>query len=115
MKLKAAILPITSLLLLSLLAACSAVNTSTFTPTLTGEEDTIIGVTEPGLPIILPTYTVPQPANINPGKIIGTVCISNHDKYFHRDGCSNLTINITTISRQSAKIQGYSACPVCNP
>jgi hypothetical protein len=115
MKLKAAILTITSLLVLSLLAACSAESAPTSTPALPEEQDAVIGATEPGLPIILPTYTVPQPANINPGKIIGTVYISNHDKYFHRDGCSNLTTNVTSISRQSAQIQGYTACPVCNP
>jgi hypothetical protein len=63
----------------------------------------------------LPTFTVPEPANINPGKILGTVYISDKDRKFHKADCSRLGISNTPINRQSATLQGYDACPVCNP
>jgi hypothetical protein len=68
-----------------------------------------------GVPIVLPTHTIPEPANINPGKIIGTVYISDQDHNFHRADCSRLGISNTPINRQAAIIQGYGACSTCNP
>jgi hypothetical protein len=68
-----------------------------------------------GVPIAVPTFTVPQPANINPGKFLGTVYISDKDNKYHREDCLNLASPSTSIPLQQAKIQGYTACPLCNP
>jgi hypothetical protein len=94
---------------------CYSANTSTSTPTPTDTGDYVIGSTESGIPMVLPTYTIDQPANINPGKIIGTVYISDKDHNFHKADCTNLGIINTPVNRQSAIIQGYSPCPVCSP
>ncbi len=97
--------------LLLLMAGCSLIPRGTSpTPTDTPDTGTIGGV-----PIVLPTYNVPEPANINPGKIIGTVYVSDRDHNYHRADCSLLGLSSTPINRQAAIIQGYNACSVCNP
>jgi hypothetical protein len=113
MKLKLISTFITLLSILIAAGGCYPANTST--PISTSTPDEVIGSTESGIPIVLPTYTVDQPANINPGKIIGTVYISDRDHNFHKADCPNLGIINTPINQQSAIIQGYSACSVCNP
>ncbi len=104
-------------LLLGLLysAACSSASQASPTETTPEDQDVVIGSTGTGLPIFLPTYTVPQPANINPGKIIGSVYIAEKDKKFHTADCPNLGSDSQAVARQSAIIQGYAPCPVCNP
>lgn len=47
--------------------------------------------------------------------ILGTVYVGALNRYFHTVSCPNLGSSPTTLSRQAATIQGYSACPVCNP
>jgi hypothetical protein len=114
MKFKVAML-IISLPLLLVLAACSPSSTPTPTQAPSNNQDNVPGSAAGGIPIAIPTYTVPQPANINPGKFLGTVYISDKDKKFHRAGCPNLNTINTPIARESAIIQGYTACPMCNP
>ncbi len=116
MKLKAGA-AIVSLMLLLIGVGCSPNST---TPTATqapaDTQDSLIGSTKNVVvPLMLPTYTVPQPPDINPGKFIGTVYISDKDKYFHKAGCPNLGANPAPIDRTGATIQGYSADPFCNP
>ncbi len=101
--------------LVIILAGCSSAATEASLPPSTTDEDYVIGSTNNAVPIVLPTYTVPQPADVNPGKIIGSVYVSDKDRLFHRQGCPNLGASSTAVMRQSAIIQGYSACPVCNP
>ena len=100
-----------SLVTVLLLAACS--NPATVDPSLTPSESPEDN--PGGVPLVLPTFTVPEPANINPGKILGTVYISDKDHRFHKADCPRLGISNTPINRQSAILQGYDTCPVCNP
>jgi hypothetical protein len=115
MKFKEITLAVISLLVLSCLVACSPVGEVSPSETTPEDQDVVIGSTGTGLPIFLPTYTVPQPANINPGRIIGSVYISDRDKKFHTADCPNLGPDEKAVARQSAVIQGYSPCSVCNP
>jgi hypothetical protein len=114
MKFKLAIL-IISLPLLLVSAGCSPLSTPTPAQAPPDNQHDAIDSTSGSIPIAPPTYTVPQPANINPGKFLGTVYISDKDRKFHRAGCPNLATMNTPIARESAIIQGYTACPVCNP
>ncbi len=100
------------ILSLLLAAACSPPNTSPLDPEPSNNQDSILNRQ---VPIAVPTFTAPQPANLNPGKFIGTVYISDQDRKFHREDCSNLAPSNTPVPRQQAIIQGYTACPVCNP
>ena len=115
MKLKVFSLVFLASTLVSILAGCSTASTEASPPPSITDEDYVIGSTNNAVPIVLPTYTVPQPADINPGKIIGSVYISDKDRMFHKQGCPNLGAASTPVIRQSAIIQGYTPCPVCNP
>ena len=79
------------------------------------EQETNSAPNSGGVPIVVPTFGIPEPANINPGRIVGTVYIGDLNRYFHTESCPNLGSSPTALSRQAATIQGYSACPVCNP
>jgi hypothetical protein len=103
---------IISLLLVSLLTACSTANTPTNPEELTDDQGSPFNS---DVPIVVPTFAVPQPAGINPGKFIGTVYISDKDNKFHRADCPNLALTSTPLPRQQAVVQGYSACQVCDP
>jgi hypothetical protein len=99
--------------LFAALAGCSE-TTPIPTPLPTNDQDnTVSGSGD--VPIVLPTYNVPQPAGINPGKITGSVYISDKDHYFHTKDCPKLGFPSTPVNRQSAIIQGYTADPFCNP
>ncbi len=103
---------IVPILLLLLSAACSMTAKSTPSPEPVINQDSSPQL---GIPIGLPTYTLSEPANINLGKFIGTVYISDKDQKFHRSDCLNLSPASAPLPRQQAIIQGYTACPVCNP
>ena len=105
------------LIALSLCFLCLMVGCATKSPPQPVEppSDTQGSAFNSEVPIVLPTFTIPEPANINPGKLIGSVYISDRDHKFHRAGCANLALVNTPVPRQQATIQGYSACPVCNP
>jgi hypothetical protein len=103
-----------SLLALAL-AACSSNGPQATPPPSPTNDDVVIGSTQNYVPGLLPTYTVPQPVELNPGPMIGTVYISDKDGYFHRPDCPRLGTPSTPIIRPGAMAQGYTACPVCNP
>jgi hypothetical protein len=106
MNFKLIFLCIAIVMIISVLAGCSrGLSDRQKTPTSTTN----------GLPVLLPTYTLTQPADINPGRFIRTVYISDHDNTFHKSGCPNLTTNINPIPREGALIQGFTACQVCKP
>jgi hypothetical protein len=95
-------------------AGCAAVRTGT--PSAPAASPESSPADYPGqVPIVPPTFSIPQPADINPGRIIGTVYISDHDHYFHSAGCPNLGASPTALSRQAAVLQGYAPDPYCNP
>ena len=101
-----------TLLVVSLLTACSTSSTPTVSEESTDDQGSSFN---PDVPIVVPTFTIPQPAGINPGKFIGTVYISDKDNKFHRADCPNLALTSTPLPRQQATIQGYSACQECDP
>jgi hypothetical protein len=106
MNVKLKYLFIVLLMVMSVLASCSG--------SLSDRQDSLSS-TPSDLPLLLPTHTLAQPAEINPGKFIGTVYISDHDNDFHTSGCPNLTTNVRPVPREGALIQGFTACPLCKP
>jgi hypothetical protein len=95
-----------------LLSACSLASNSMSLQEPSPTQDSAFNK---DVPIVVPTFTVPQPANINPGKFLGTVYISDRDRYYHKENGLKLGFPSTPTDLQKAKIQGYTACPVCNP
>ena len=110
MKLKLGLIIIFSLL--TLISACSTVSTTTPVQEPINDQNSILNKE---VPIVPPTFTIDQPAGLNPGKFLGTVYVSDRDHLFHREDCFNLGIPNTPIDRQQALIEGYNPCPVCNP
>jgi len=99
---------------LGLMGACAAPG---LPATATVESSAPASSVEAALPTDLPTHFLPDqnPAFFKPGNIIGTVYISDKDRCFHRPDCTRLASKSTGVIRQQAQIQGYSACPKCNP
>jgi hypothetical protein len=105
-----------AIVLLALLAVPAGCSSGTPVPTPLPSASADQALPGPGdVPIVLPTYDIPQPAGINPGRIIGTVYVSSKDHYFHTRDCPNLGPGATAIDRQSALLEGYTADPFCHP
>jgi hypothetical protein len=86
MNLKRSLFIVISLALM-LLSACSLASNSMFLQEPSPTQDSAFNK---DVPIVVPTFTVPQPANINPGKFLGRVYISDRDRYYHKENCSKL-------------------------